>query len=236
VTGPAVQTGIAVVVFTDGRDYLRQCLDSTTDMFTGPVTEWWMHDDTGDDRYRAELQARYPTWRHIGVGPRRGFGGAIQHVWRVLRVTSSARHVAHVEDDFTFRRPVDLAAMAAVLDAQPYLAQMVLRRQPWSGEEHAAGGVVERHPEAYAQRFDDTGRAWLEHRLFWSTNPSLYRRTILGLEWPYGDQSEGRFGLRLLEHGMHGIPGPDVRFGYWGRGGDGPHVDHIGAVRVGTGY
>lgn len=228
---------IAVLVMTDGRDeYLLPTVRSAMANLTGPITEWWMYDDTGDYVYRDSLARRYPTFAHIDAGPRQGFGGAIRAAWTHLAAHSAARFVFHLEQDFTFRRPVDLAALAAVLDSHPYLVQMALVRQPWNAEEHAAGGVIERAPQAYTARTDEVGHAWLEHRLFWTTNPSLYRATLLPTGWPTGDRSEGMLTLRLVDRGSPEAAGDQTRFGYWGRLGDGPWVDHIGQERRGHGY
>lgn len=229
---------IAVLAITDGRDeYLQQCIPSAMANLAGPVTERWMFDDTGSDTYRRALAARYPTFRHINGGPRRGFGGAIRSAWRHLAEHSAARYVFHLEGDFTFERPVDLAAMAAVLDSRPHLAQMALVRQAWNEEEAAAGGVIHRFPGAYQPCSDPSIPAsWLEHRLFFTTNPSLYPARLRGVGWPDGAQSEGRFAAQLLTDGLPAVAAADVRFGYWGSPDDQPWVIHIGQTRAGNGY
>jgi hypothetical protein len=228
---------VGVLVITDGReDYLQPCIQSAMANLTGPISEWWMYDDTGDDTYRAGLERRYPTFEHFNVGPRQGFGGAIAAAWAHLAEHSAARFVFHLEADFTFRRPVDVGHMSAVLVDRPHLAQLALVRQAWNADEAAAGGVVQRAAAEFTACSDYAGRAWLEHRLFWTTNPGLYRRSLLDVGWPAGDQSEGVFGLRLLEGGTPEAEPADVRFGYWGRPDDPPWVTHIGHTRAGTGY
>lgn len=228
---------VALLVVTDGRDgYLAQCIASLAAL-QGPVVERWMYDDTGDDAYRAELGRRYPQFQHINAGPRQGFGGAIGAAWNQLANDSAADWVFHLEGDFTFNRPVDLDAMAAILTSRPYLAQMALRRQPWNAQEAAAGGIVEQHPHDYLDRHDvRLNASWLEHRRFFTTNPCLYRRSLLDVGWPDRDQSEGHFGHHLLTHGTPEAPGPVVRFGYWGARSDPPWVTHIGHQRSGIGY
>jgi hypothetical protein len=146
--------------------------------------------------------------------------------------------VFSTEDDFLFARPVDLSAMGAVLDANPHLVQLALRRQPWNAEERSAGGIVEQHPEAYTEHRDSEGRAWLEHRLFMTTNPSLYRRSLCAMGWPDVPRSEGQLTAYLLRHGVTttGMPAERVRFGFWGARDSGEWCEHIGHERVGTGY
>jgi hypothetical protein len=105
--------------------------------------------------------------------------------------------VFHLEDDFTFNRPVDLGAMAASSIENPNLVQLALRRQPWNDEERAAGGIVEQHPDDYDRPLRPHGHEWLEHRRFFTTNPSLYRRSLCALGWPDVEQSEGHFTHQL---------------------------------------
>jgi hypothetical protein len=229
---------IALLVITDGRDdYLTRAV-GTLHHLHGPIVERWMYDDTGDDAYRARLADRFGGFRHINAGPRQGFGGAIRAAWSTLAKHSTADWVWHAEQDFILSRPVDLRAMAAVLTAHPHLAQMALRRQPWNAQEIAAGGVVEQNPGAYTDRTDGAGRSWLEHRLFFTTNPCLYRRSLLDVGWPDGGQSEGRFGLHLRDHAglPWGVPARHVRFGFWGARTDPPWALHIGEERTGHGY
>lgn len=228
---------IALLVVTDGRDdYLAHCLASANVHLRGPITERWIFDDTGDAAYRGRLVERYPNMDHINGGPRQGFGGAIRSAWATLAEQSAADWVFHLEQDFVFTRDVDLADLVDVLDEHPHLTQMALQRQSWNAEEHAAGGVVQRHPQAYRPARDGRGRDWLEHRLFFTTNPSLYRMSLCRLGWPEGDRSEGVFSLRLLQSGSPDVPGPAVRFGYWGDLTGGAWVEHIGHMRVGHGY
>lgn len=227
---------IALLVITDGRaDTLTRAIESAQQNLSGDVTERWMYDDSGDDEHRAWLRERFPEFRVFDAGPRQGFGGAIRAAWTRLLNASLAGSVFHCEDDFLFNRPVDLDAMDEVVRTFPHLAQMCLRRQPWNAEERAAGGVVEVHPDDYWDCWMGD-YWWLEHRLFWTTNPGLYRREVMEAGWPTGEHSEGRFTHQLLHQGYDIIPGDEIRFGYWGLRQDAPWVHHIGHERVGVGY
>jgi hypothetical protein len=134
--------------------------------------------------------------------------------------------VFHLEDDFIFERDVDLEAMRSVLDEQPYLAQMALLRQPWFPGEVRAGGIVERDPEEYTQ-ISDGEHEWLEHRLWFTLNPCLYRRELCELPRKTGHKHEWHFSRQLCRD-------ETVRFGLWGSGE--PWVRHIGEKRNGRGY
>lgn len=240
---------IALLVMTDGR---RACLAETFKSFAentdqSLVGQVFVHDDSNDPDYRAELvdwsismSGMYVFGPKPGSG-KLGFGGAIRSAWDVIRTHTDARYIFHLEDDFTFNRPVPLADMVQVLATQPDLVQLALRRQPWNDDERRAGGVVELDPEGFSEHSawfpwshdgyeEERVVVWLEHRKFWTTNPSLYRRSlILANDWPEGPQSEGVFSAKLRED-------PHAVFGYWGSRSSGEWVHHIGDERVGTGY
>ena len=219
---------ITLIVMTDGRSgYLAQAMDSMHHL-RGDVTRRVLHDDTGDVEHRSHLRRHYPGWDVIGPPRRAGFGGAYQSAWEWLAHNDDNRFVFSTEEDFVFTRDVDLAAMADVLTARPYLSQLALRRQAWNPVEEAAGGVVEVNPDAYTEVTD--GATWLEHRLFHTTNPSLMRREFVAAHpWPNVRQSEG-----IFAHGL--FTDPDIRAGYWGGFESGQWVEHIGEVRTGRGY
>lgn len=225
---------IILLVITDGRrDCIERTIPSALEHLQGPITTRLIYDDSGDVDHWWWLANRFADDGFEMVSPpgdRRGFGGAIRHVWSAITEQGTDPFVFHLEDDFTFDRHVPLLAMASVLEQRPHLAQLALRRQPWNPNEVAAGGIVEQHPDDYLEHEDGLGRRWLEHGRFFTTNPSLYRRSLCEVGWPDGPHSEGHFGLGLL------AADPATRFGYWGARTDPPWVTHIGHQRVGTGY
>jgi hypothetical protein len=156
---------------------------------------------------------------------RLGYAGAIQYGWQQIETD----YVFHLEADFTFNERVDLAGMTGLLDRQQHLAQVALKRQPWNPQEHAAGGIVELHPDDFHERTD--GHAtWTEHRRFWTTNPCVYRADMCALGWPQLQHSEGVFTHYLLRRD------PATRFAFWGGKHAAPKVHHIGEHRAGGGY
>jgi hypothetical protein len=201
---------VCLLLISDGReDYLRQTL--------------------------ASLEANLPPFDHtIWVNDsahKLGFAGAIQEGWsRVL--DTGADWVWHMEQDFTFPSPVPLERLIALSESQPHLAQVSLRRQAW-GAEIPHGGFMEMAPQWYTER-----DGWVETTRNWTTNPSLYRAELCGYGWPDAPDSEGHFGFMLREQGLPwGIPGDDVRFGFWGSMKDGANTcHHIGDKRAGIGY
>jgi hypothetical protein len=222
---------ITVVVMTDGR---RDCITaSIASMGTlaGDITARVIHDDSGDDGYRAWLGETFDGWQIISTGARSGFSGAYRNARRWVADHDTASHVFFTEDDFTYPRPVNLDQVAGVLTRHPHLVQMALRRQPWNAQEKAAGGIVEMHPGDYDEWSDMDGSAWLEHRHNITTNPALWPRFyVTNHPWPEGRNSEGRFGYDLFA--QH----PGLKAAYWGARDSGEWCQHIGVQRVGTGY
>lgn len=224
---------ILLLVFTDGR---RDCISHAVPSLhhlEGPITDRIIYDDSGDENYRAWLRESFPEFRvmYHHSGHRQGFGGAIQSAWEYLFRTeesSPERFIFSTEDDFVLTRTVNLRAMMAVLDDNHHLAQLALRRQPWNESEKGAGGIVEQAPSDYSDCFGPAGQ-WLEHRRFYTTNPSLIRRSLCRRGWPTGAQSEGHFSAELFRD-------PEARCGFWGARDSGEWCTHIGHERVGVGY
>lgn len=225
---------VVVAVFGHGR---REYLDRTLTSFEANVdpdliAARVIFDDSGDDRYQWGLARMYDWWGVVG-GPKGGFSGNIIRGWQVLQGVH-APYVFHLEEDFTFNRPIDLAAMIRVLDAQQHLVQLALLRQPVNRDEKAAGGFIPADPESFVDCTDGTAE-WIEHRKFFTTNPSLYRKSLMRLGWPDEEFSEGVFTHRILASGTH--ESADPRFGLWGNTQQTPAVHHIGDDRAdGSGY
>lgn len=145
---------IALLVMTDGRDTIYQTIPTAEAFLDGPISERWIHDDSGDPANTEKLRRIFPEWTVVSTAGRSGFGGAIRSAWHTLREQSSADFVFHLEDDFTFHRLVPLDQLALLLLRHPELAQVALRRQPWNAEELAAGGIVELHPDDFVDEHD----------------------------------------------------------------------------------
>ena len=220
---------ITVMVMTDGR---RECIVPAIESLTrlqGPVSARVIHDDSGDADYEAWLWETFPGWTVDSTGTRSGFGGAVRSARAWLAEHDRNPYVWWHEDDFILTRDIDLHAMMRVLTDRRHLVQLALRRQPWNDAERAAGGIVEQHPDQFYEVWD-RGRAWLEHRRFFTTNPHLTRAEWLTeTQWPEGPESEGRYGLSLFAGGR-------LRCGFWGARDSGEWCEHIGHERVGTGY
>lgn len=230
-TDPETLPLIAVLLIGDGRDELRA---ATIDSFLQQVYG-----------YRLGYVVQVDDHAH-----RLGFGGAIQAGWHYLSdalrvaalegVPMPFDYVFHLEEDWLFREPIDVRWLAAMLGGAatpkrsplPVLAQAALKRGPVNAAERRAGGLVEAWPREYADSGLLTPEAgsvpYLTHRLFFTTNPSLYRASLMLLGWPDGERSEQAFTQRCLDHGYS--------FGYYGARDHPPTVEHTGLARTGTGY
>lgn len=223
---------IALAITTDGRrDCIEQAIPSLLQRVEGIDGARLIFDDSGDPEYAGWLRDTFgPMGFTVSASPQRlGQDWALTRAWNYLAREVCDPWIWFVEDDFIFERDVDLDAMRSVLEPRPYLKQMALLRQPWFPGEVKAGGIVERDPDEY-ERVVDGQREWLEHRLWWTLNPCLFRRELCKLPRPIGHRHEWNFSRKLCED-------PDVRFGIWGNGkGSEPWCRHIGEERAGRGY
>lgn len=227
---------VTLLVMTHGRrDYLRRTLESFDRMVKGPVKRRVIHDDSADPEFKSWLSRSFPSFLLVSTGPVRiGAGPSVANAWNYLARRGGPEWVFHLEEDFTFNKPVDLADLIALSEAYPYLAQVSLRRQPW-GTEVPFGGFEYQAADQYHERADDEHGSWLETTRNFTLNPTLYRRRLCEVGWPTGADSEGHIGWKLREQGLPwGVPGEAVRFGYWGSWDEGRRwVEHIGSDRAG---
>lgn len=218
-------TTIACLIVTDGR---RECILRTVEALThhliGQVDYTLLIDDSGDAQYASWLDLVFPLFQQVHHNMRRGFAGAVISAWSNL---PECDYVLTCEDDMVLTQDIHLSELVTILEANPQLAQVVLKRQAWNESEIAAGGIVELHPDDYTD-METNGIAWALHRLFYSTNVNLMPYRITRLGWPNVEHSEGHFGAKLKENGYS--------FAYLGHKFDAPKVEHIGLQRIGAFY
>lgn len=229
-----------LAVLSHGNPYsdtAEACLDSFLDQVTPmPAFVAYRHDGPGHAFIGVGQKEGAGFAAHAG-SPQVGFCAATGLLWASalkVAVDVQADYVFWLEHDFKFTRPVDLEQLAYVLKTNKGLAQMALMRGPVNAKEKQAGGLVESRPGEFRSRITSRGIKspreildWLEHRSYFTTNPSLMRVGFMQQHaWPsYTSECEGRFGLDLVSHGLS--------FAAWGEGE--PWVTHIGE-RSGFGY
>jgi len=209
----------ALLVITCGRRiYFERTLESFHTRCGHQFAHRLIVDDSGDPAYGEWLRSTFRDWSVVSHDKRLGLAGAIDTAWSHLS-SVDVDFVFHLEDDFTFPVDVPLTEMAAHLKRDPSLAQVTLYRQPWSPQEHIAGGYLGLYSDDYTlEQVTESFDLFTTSRLF-SFNPSLYRKEIThyrgGLE---ADVTEV-----LARDGL--------RFGVLAGNGGSPLCTHIGAER-----
>jgi hypothetical protein len=227
---------ITVVVHTGGlpenwparREYLARSARSLSEQVTGPIVQRVVYDCWGDESIRGEIRTIVEPLGFYVAGPtdRPDYTRSMQELWRYLNRRAIGEFVFQAEDDFTFDRPVDLLPMAQLLRDDPNLTQIALLRHAAYESERQKGGILG-WPEADFTRRGENGTSRLEHRLFWTANPSLFRKSLTKVPWPAAPSSERRFADALFKD-------PRAVSSFWGRGE--PWITHVGEVRAGAGY
>lgn len=219
-----VHSGGLATSWPDRRAYLERSLRSLSERVTGPIVQRVVYDCWGDAAIREELAAIAVPLGFYVVGPTEpvDFTTGMQQMWKYLGRRAVGEFVFQTEDDFTYDRDVDLTELITALRSDPGLVQMALLRDAYYRDEQETGGILGWPEPAFTRR-----ERWLEHRLFFTLNPSLFRKTLTDSPWPSGVHTETIFGKRVLAD-------PKRRSAFWGGGEQ--WVSHIGAVRAGTGY
>src|SRR4029077_9040341 len=126
-----------------------------------------------------------------------GYTASRRALWTYLGRRAQGEYIFSTEDDFVYDQPIDLPRMVGILRAEPNLAQVALLRDAYYAAERAKGGILGWPRDQFVQR-GENGDARLEHRLFFTANPSLIRRSLTARPWPSGPSSERLFGDALV--------------------------------------
>jgi hypothetical protein len=222
-----VHTGGAPETWAQRSAYLRTSLASLNEHLVLPRWERRVIWSDWGDRFRAELEdiaAEHGFYLPQRLTPehRLGYTASMQAKWRYIGSIVKAPYVLATEDDFTLDRDVDVAAMTAILDARPKVAQVALLRQSISARERQPGTLLG-YPCDSFERHD----GWMEHRHFFTCNTSVFRRTLAAERpWPTGQHSEAVYGRALFGSGMvSALLGSGEQ-----------HITHIGETRAGGPY
>jgi hypothetical protein len=233
-----------LLVFTDGRDYIWETVQSFEAAIKDKFDYVFINDDSDSHAYRMRLHKHFNSFggtpAAINSNPRRlGFAHNIAEAWK--RIPPDVDYCFHLEDDFVAKKMIDIEEMAEVMNENPHLVQIALMRQPWSSEEKKYGGIVG-YRSAQGVEFTEKSQEimlrnkpwlshWYEHAGWLTTNPCLYPKWVADRGWPTDEGAgEGKM-FRLLHE-----EDPRRRSAYWGRIADEPWVWHIGYGRNGYGY
>lgn len=204
---------VALLIITDGRRAYLEQMAATLDPEPFAITV--VVDDSGDPEHRAWLEDQFPNAFLLHHPERSGLVAAVNTGWNALS-RLPASHVFHVEEDFTFPEQPPLTAMVGLLDGNPNLANVVLKRQPWNHAERMFGGIIEANPSLYRQR-----PGYVAHTAVFSLNPCMYRAEIMAVGMP--PDAEAGITRELVAGGYH--------FGLYGDKLDAPRCEHIGYER-----
>ncbi|MCV7174884.1 glycosyltransferase family 2 protein [Mycolicibacterium sphagni] len=185
--------------------YVPTALESLAENVTG-VGELVFIDDSGD---AANARALADYGRVVEVD-RRGYTAAMTEACK----EANGEMVFWLEEDFTFNRPVDLDELAAQLEERPYLAQIVLLRQPVYPGELLAGGVIE-HCERVGHRFTEVD-GLIEHTAFFSGNPGVWAGAVSQVGWPQTEWSEHTMRHTMMSKGYRFALLPGQAVTHWG--------------------
>jgi hypothetical protein len=216
---------VSLIVFTDGR---TNCLSETLLSFHEKVqyvfTEKIIINDCLGEHERIVVDSLAEKYGFLAIhnNVKIGFSGVYNLGWSI--VSKESDYLFNLEDDFTFNEEIDINSMINIIDKNPYLIQLVLKRQAWNDEEKKVGGIIEQWAELYEEKEID-GIKWSEHNLFYSTNPSLTPRWVFEKGWVLGNNSEAKFSQKIFSEG-------DYKSAYLGGKFDTPKVHHIGQERV----
>jgi len=181
-----------------------------------------------EDRYLPQCKASveqhldYPFVATTVIDDRHhrlGLAGAARAAWQ-WAVEQDVDYLFHMEEDMLLVRDVDIQEMVDVLVNNVELAQVILHRQPWSGDEHRVGGVMQRMG-AEPKDCKSCDLRWSTQKFIFSLNPCLIPRDVLEIGWP--DDNEAGITQTLL--------GMGYEFGFLGHPTDEPYVNHIGSTR-----
>jgi len=223
-----VRTGGEEASWPERSAYLRRSLASFAEHVRGNVVQRVVYSDWAGHRPELDAIAAEHGFYVVGEG-HHGYTTAVQRLWRYIRERARGEFLFLAEDDFLYLRDVELRPMAEALRADDHLAQVALLRAPFYPREFA-DGVLGWPAESFEPRDVTNGHGRLEHRNFWTMNPSLFRRKMADRPWPAAPSSERVFGDLVLRDKR-------ARFALWGSGE--PWIEHIGAVRadpVGASY
>jgi hypothetical protein len=218
----AVRTGGAAEAWPVRSEYLRRSLASLTENVTGNVIQRVIYSDW-DSEFTEQLQAIADEQGFYVVGGgHHGYTESVRRLWQYLQKRARGRYIFLAEDDFLYLRPVVLDPMVETLQRNGNLRQIALLRGPAYPREFENGGILGWPEDSFTRQGDR-----LEHRNFWTMNPSVFDVAVTETPWPKQASSERVFGDVLLRD-------QDARFAFWGAGE--PWLEHIGEVRAGGPY
>lgn len=227
-----MEKDITWITLTDGRkDLIKKTIPCWQENISSNFSNKIIIDDSGDNNYRLWLKKTFKSFDIVPVDKERaGYVEAMRKVFSVAREANSP-YVFHLEDDFLIKKEFDLNNFTSVLDQNSNLVQMSFLRDPWYENEIRDGGTLRtlvKHGKKIS-RAKNKNFDWMEHRIFWTCNPSVYPLRITDEEWPDRKHSEFYFGRSLFSDKKN-------KSAVWGKWSDKPLITHTGSYQKGINY
>jgi len=221
---------IDLLITTNGRkEYIVPTVESWKAFIDKNVNNKIIIDDSGNQEYREWLSETFPDFTVLPLGVvNRGFSFLLK-TW-TTNLGFDSEYILLLEDDFLLLEDIDCENMINILETNSDMLQLTLKRQAWSREEVAAGGMIER---IYNDSNFTQESGWFKHREFFTTNPSFininrlrnYAKLVYGVDELI---SEAEFGARLFKNN------PNAYCAFLGNIFDKYKVEHIGHIRTGV--
>lgn len=221
---------IDLLITTNGRkEYIVPTIESWKDFINNNVKNKMIIDDSGNEEYRKWLSETFPDFKIIALGTNNMGFSYLLKTW-TTSLEFDSKYMLLLEDDFLLLEDIDCDKMIETLESNDDMIELSLKRQAWSHEEVAAGGMIER---IYTDSKFIQHDGWFRHREFFTTNPSLINITRLRgyakLIYTTDELiSEAEFGSRLFNNN------PNIYCAFWGNIFDKYKVEHIGHIRTGV--
>jgi hypothetical protein len=185
-------------------------------------------DDSGNSEYREWLQNKFGSrFEIVSVSEHCvGQAAAINFIFNYLS-SLDVDYFLQTEDDWMLNRPIKISELANCLSNLENVCQVRIPRSVWHETnthyldlEHGTllNYYVSQHQHVKKEK-------WYEIQTdsyFWSHNPNVFKRNILGIQYPEnGIDSEYLFGKKLISLGF-------TSFAYWAINPYESFVSHIG--------
>lgn len=224
-------SNVSLLVIDDGRkELLSQTITSAEKHLNYTFKTKIIVNDSGDyPNYHNYLVKEYESrgWYVVSHVNRHGLAAAIKLGWSEINKQNTSElfainyngYIFHLEDDFVFNIDINIGHMIEILDNNPHLEQLLLKRDSVNPHEAECGGWMQSVDWNLEQR-----KGYVEQDRLFSLNPCLYRRELTSIGWP-DNGGETEFTNKIHQYR------PNAKFGILGTINDPPLVTHIGSYR-----